>query len=634
MNRLLRLTTGLALLASPLAAAPHWTPLGPYGGFVSTLTVDPSSPQGLYATSRFQGSFKSLDGGATWNQIHIGPVSGNVAVDPAQPTTLYQSFNFNQLLKSTDGGATWHLSSRGLVQTSIEVIAVDPAQHTRVYLGGESLWRSLDGGASWQRARQGLPKGFAGRILALAVAPSPPGSLYAATGAGVFKSLDGGGSWQPARQGMPAGPVPTLAIAPANPQILWAGVNATVFRSTDGGASWSATAGQPVGLVTSLAVDPGDPSTATVGTFDHGVYRTTDAGAHWTPAGPRANAEVPAVAATATTLYAGVVPDFRDPGGVLASSDGGVTWQPRNTGLLALTAYDLAIDPRHPEALWAATGVTGLYHSIVGGREWDLSAQPPAPPFDPLSPPSIFSVAVSADGARLYTVFNLELWASDDDGGDWTAFLIAGRLPPFLLISSVRTHPVDASTLYARSSRTIFASHDSGAHWNTLPSPGFGCAIADVALASSAPATLYVLGSNSGGPGGCGPVAGIVRSTNGGASWTKTNVGLKGSIDSVAVDPLDARTVYAQTSRGLSKSTDGGATWFRAGKATSGDLVFATGGGTLWEARGTQVFASHDGGASWQSTGGPQAVILRLIADPTRPDRLFAATSGGVWVLQ
>jgi photosystem II stability/assembly factor-like uncharacterized protein len=631
---LLAVTFVLTALASPLAAAPRWTPLGPYGGFVSTLSVDPASPQVLYATSRFQGSFKSLDGGANWSTIHVGPVSGNVAVDPVQPTTLYQSFNFNQLLKSTDGGATWRLSSRSLVQTSIEVIAVDPAQHTRVYVGGESLWRSLDGGASWQRARQGLPKGFAGRIMALAVAPSPAGTVYADTGAGVFKSLDGGSSWKPARQGLPAGAVTTLAMAPANSQVLWASVNAAVFRSTDGGASWSATAGQPAGLVTSLAVDPGDPSTATAGTFDHGIYRTTDAGAHWTPAGPRAGAEVPAVAATATHLYAGVVPDFRDPGGVLASSDGGATWQPRNTGLLALTAYDLAIDPHHPETLWAAAGVTGLYRSTVGGRDWDLSAQPPAPLFDPLSPPAIFSVAVSADGARLYTVFNLELWASADDGANWTEFLIAGRLPPFLLISSVRTHPVDASTLYARSSKTIFASHDSGANWQTLASPGFGCAIADLALAPSAPSTLYVLGSNISGITRCGPVTGIVRSTNGGASWTNANGGLQGSVDSLAVDPLDARTVYAQTSRGLMKSTDGGATWLRAGKAKSGDLVFSTGGGTLWEARGSQVFASHDGGATWQSTGGPQAVILRLIADPTSPDRLYAATSGGVWVLQ
>jgi photosystem II stability/assembly factor-like uncharacterized protein len=636
LNRLLTLAVTFplaALAAGPLAAAPHWTPLGPYGGFVDTLTVDPAAPQVLYATSRFQGSFKSLDGGATWNQIHIGPVSGNVAVDPAQPTTLYQSFNFNQLLKSTDGGATWRLSSRGLAQTSIEVIAVDPAQHTRVYVGGESLWRSLDGGASWQRARQGLPKGFAGRIMALAVAPSPAGTVYADTGAGVFKSIDGGSSWQPARQGMPASAVTTLAMAPANSQILWASEAAVVFRSTDGGASWSATAGQPAGLVTSLAVDPGDPSTATVGTFDHGVYRTTDAGAHWTPAGPHAGAEVPALAATATNLYAGVVPDFRDPGGVLASSDGGATWQPRNTGLLALTAYDLAIDPHHPETLWTAAGVTGLYRSTVGGLEWDLSAQPPAPPFDPLSPPSIFSVAVSADGARLYTVFNLELWASDDAGASWSAFLIDGSLPPFLLISSVRTHPVDASTLYARSSQTIFASHDSGANWQTLTSPGFGCAIADLALAPSAPATLYVLGSNSGGPGGCDPVAGIVRSTNGGP-WAKADHGLKGTIDSLAVDPLDAQTVYVQTSRGLSKSTNGGGTWSRAGKSTSGELVFSTDGGTLWEARGTQVFASHDGGATWQSTGGPQAVILRLIVDPANPDRLYSVTSGGVWVLE
>src|SRR6266851_421233 len=92
----------VALTFSPtvLAAAPHWTPLGPYGGPMSTLTVDPAASGTVYATSLYQGSFKSIDGGATWIQMHAGPVSGNVAVDPARPATIYESFNFNQVAKS------------------------------------------------------------------------------------------------------------------------------------------------------------------------------------------------------------------------------------------------------------------------------------------------------------------------------------------------------------------------------------------------------------------------------------------------------------------------------------------------------------------------------------------------------
>ncbi len=632
MNRLLLLTAALTLLASPLAAAPHWAPIGPYGGRVDTLTADPSAPQMVYATATGQGSFKSTDAGATWNHIHIGPVSGNVAVDPVQPTTIYQALSLNQVLKSTDGGATWRASSRGLAQAMIAVTAVDPARHTRVFVAGNGVWRSLDGGISWNLARQGLPKGFAGLVDALAVAPSPAGTLYAATNSGVFKSLDAGSSWAPARQGLPSGKVLTLALAPANPRILWASLLlGGVFRSTDGGASWSATADHPPGIVISLAVDPGDPSKATAGTFDHGLYRTTDAGAHWTPEGPRATAEVPAVAATAANLFASVVPDFLDPGGVLASSDGGATWQPRNTGLHALTAFDLAIDPHHPESLWAAAGATGLYHSSSGGLNWDLSAQPPAPPFDPLSPPFTLGAAFSADGVHLYAVFDFELWGSEDAGASWRV-LLGSPMTPDSFIASVRTHAADASTLYARSFHTTYGSHDSGATWQTVGRPGFRCAIADLALAPSAPATLYALGSNSPGITSCVVVDSISRSADGGASWTKADAGLKGTIFSLAVDPLDARTVYAQTSRGLMKSTDGGVIWSRAGKSTSGELLFSADGGTLWEARGTQVFASHDGGATWQALSGPPTVILRLIADPTSPGRLYAATPGGVWV--
>jgi hypothetical protein len=107
------------------------------------------------------------------------------------------------------------------------------------------------------------------------------------------------------------------------------------------------------------------------------------------------------------------------------------------------------------------------------------------------------------------------------------------------------------------------------------------------------------------------------------------------------VDPLDPRILYATSGgrfsnpTGVSKSTDGGATWSGLGPPVVGNLVFSAGGGTLWGNQGSQVFASRDGGASWQSVGGPQVYTIdRLIPDPADPDRLYAATSGGIWVLE
>jgi hypothetical protein len=205
LNRLLVLSVlALALTASPLSAAPHWVPLGPYGGFVETLTVDPVQPQVLYSTANLQGTFKTLDGGASWTLIHIGIASGSVAVDPSRHTTIYQSFDFKQVLKSNDGGATWSSSNRGLPNFVVGVIAVDPAKRTRVYVASDGVWHSLDGGFSWKRSRRPMPEGTARHILALAVARRPAGTVYAATGAGVFRSVDAGDTWKPASLGLPA----------------------------------------------------------------------------------------------------------------------------------------------------------------------------------------------------------------------------------------------------------------------------------------------------------------------------------------------------------------------------------------------------------------------------------------------
>ncbi|RME52766.1 MAG: hypothetical protein D6790_18380, partial [Caldilineae bacterium] len=68
------LLAGLVLVglhASRSQAAPAaggWTPLGPEGGPVNDLAVDPTTSDTIYAATG-AGVFKSTDGGGTWSGI-------------------------------------------------------------------------------------------------------------------------------------------------------------------------------------------------------------------------------------------------------------------------------------------------------------------------------------------------------------------------------------------------------------------------------------------------------------------------------------------------------------------------------------------------------------------------------------
>ena len=64
---------------------------------------------------------------------------------------------------------------------------------------------------------------------------------------------------------------------------------------------------------------------------------------------------------------------------------------------------------------------------------------------------------------------------------------------------------------------------------------------------------------------------GVFKSTNGGATWQRKNVGLTNlRILSLAVHPLSPLRVFAGTEQGLFASTDGGGSWSRVSLNTGG----------------------------------------------------------------
>ena len=97
-------------LSAPAYAG--WTSIGPYGGNVTSLAIDPVTPTTLYAGTG-SGVFKSTNGGASWVAASSGMISTSVsklAIDPMTPTTLYAGANGNFVYKSTNGGVSWTMS--------------------------------------------------------------------------------------------------------------------------------------------------------------------------------------------------------------------------------------------------------------------------------------------------------------------------------------------------------------------------------------------------------------------------------------------------------------------------------------------------------------------------------------------
>src|SRR5690348_6645992 len=160
----LLLIFGLGSGFAPLLAGTNeWTSVGPFGGYIKALVVDPQNTRTIYAAT-YNGIFKTTDGAATWRQAGAGltgpyPVFAGLAIDPRRPSNLYVwGANVYGMFKTTDGAATWNpVGLPDRFQVSAVAIAPDSATYVSGTMTGvnygppqySSILRSIDGGASW-----------------------------------------------------------------------------------------------------------------------------------------------------------------------------------------------------------------------------------------------------------------------------------------------------------------------------------------------------------------------------------------------------------------------------------------------------------------------------------------------------
>jgi photosystem II stability/assembly factor-like uncharacterized protein len=384
--------------------------------------VDSSGNQSLFVGG-FDGLFHYDEHSGTWRQIEtltdyiVGlAVSPDFEDDKTIAVTTYVKGAF----VSDDGGGTWGFANEGLTvddggsgnkfaplrRLGGVVFSPDYANDGTIF-GADwvRITKSTDRGASWREIEVAPPPPDSPlRQFVLAVSPSfsSDQTVFAATRQGeVFRSEGAGerGTWTevdrfPER-------VRSLAISPdyANDRVLYAGTVVGVYVSKDGGDSWNATGprmstptqGRDIEPAALVAVSPGYGADGTVfaGT-DSGLFVTRDAGRSWT--------EITAAPLTASSQIEAVAisPDYQNDqtvlvstrgGGLLRSTDGGVSFLPVGTELI--DANHLVADFSNPmsapiqfspsfatDRTVYAYAQTDVVRSTDGGDSWKILRLP------------------------------------------------------------------------------------------------------------------------------------------------------------------------------------------------------------------------------------------------------------------
>ena len=531
-----------------------------------------------------------------------------------------------------------------------------------------------------------------GSITALAADAVAHRTVYAAArGGGVFVSRDGGHSWSDGNHGLTDPDVTGLAVDPTRGGTLFVATRTGgVYRSTDGAASWTRTAaglerGDRFASLTSIAVDPGDPSRLLAGSNETtAVYRSTDGGLHWAPSA----GGLPDFAwitgftfdrASPATVWARAQP------GLWRSDDSGVTWSEVAPDVFdGLSVVGVAIPPDVPDAVYVAT-VFELWKSSDGGTTFerlpDLPPRSPAasdkladdtttyvrwmvwgvvwqivdPPPGPAAAPSAaggdiasellpanrgIEFRLSFEGPKrsreaattgtsslpLFLATDAGLFVTRDDGEHWQ--VLNDGLPTLELTVLAETDPAHPRLLAGSDGSGVFALGESGP-WQSA-SHGLEAAI----ISAWAPSDGGVLLAGTRG-------AGVLRSGDGGRSWHPANRG--GLTDSwiygLTVDPSDPARVYAATDVGTFRTSDRGASWTELATGLPYGLSFTvavdpTDPMTLYAAGNDGVRRSRDGGETWQpaNAGLEGRQVRSLVLDPTDSRALLAGVYGaGVW---
>ena len=224
----------LAISTNILAQEPFWQPTnGPNAADLRALAINASGH--IFAASYGGGIFRSMDNGDNWTAVNRGLANTNVRALAIDPTSghIFAGTDGGGIFRSMNNGDNWTAQNSGLLNFNISALAINSSGHIFAGTDGGGIFRSMDNGENWTAVNIGL--GSTSRVGALAI-NSTSGHVFAGTNSRVYRSMDNGESWASV-SGPPFYTVVALAIN-SRGHIFWG--DGGVYRSTNNGNSWTA----------------------------------------------------------------------------------------------------------------------------------------------------------------------------------------------------------------------------------------------------------------------------------------------------------------------------------------------------------------------------------------------------------
>ena len=512
---------------------------------------------------------------------------------------------------SRPGDAPWEPSGPDNVGGRMLALAINPERPETVWAGsaGGGLWRSYTGGigSAWERVSTGFGVTAASAVV---LAPGDTSTVYLGTGE-VYRYQEalGGVVHRPTRGSYGMG----------------------ILKSSDGGATWAISLdwsrNQERG-VQMLRFDPTDDATVWAATTE-GIYVTRDAGATWTQS-------LDVVMGTDVTVNPADPDDIlavcgnqESPGyGFYRTTDGGATWTQVTEGLPASYIGKVLLS-RHPtdsETVYASIGDdifggggTYLVRTTDGGDTWETLST-----FDYAGIQGWYShyVGVNPLDTDVLYLGGVNLFRSDAEGQGITPLT-----PIHADHHAIAFHPTDPDVVYFAGDGGVYRTTDGG---NTIENLEFGLRTAQFYNGTSvAPDGAVMLGGLQDN--------GTVRA-DGGDNWAAV-FGRDGGW--TAIDPSDTNVAYASSQfLAIRRSSDGGMTFpvgislpFASEIAFIAPYALAPSAPSTLYAGASIVFRSTDRGDSWTATNGGANLdpngnpALALSVSPTDADVVYVATA-------
>lgn len=661
------------------AAYGDWQVVGPSGGDVRVIAIDPKDKDRLYVSTLDGQIHTSSDGGRSWrllvNLNRPELVLDQLFVDSRDSRTIYTSGNRHKaaggFFRSTDGGATWK-ESKELKNEAIHSMTQSPLDPNVLLIGTTTgVWISKNSGADWEKiSSPTMPV----NIDSLAMDPRNTSTIYAGTWWRAYKTTDAGKNWRLIRDGMiDDSDVFAITLDSRNPEHIVASACSGIYESQNGGEKWAKIQGIPSQSrrTRDIVQHPSMPGTIYAGTTE-GFWMSSNGGKNWALTTQR-NLEINSIAvhpAEPNRVFIGTN-NF----GVMVSNDGGRNFVQTNDNFTSRLTYSVTPDIQQANRLYAATHNTAMgggffFISNDGGRTWQQGRN-----LD-VGRVRVFAVLQDAtDPSLMYLGTNVGLFRSLDRGLSWTQIVApkvvkplkkavakkpvakkgvtkpvavaAATAPPVLALIPAITEKVNVlepdgkGGIFAGSNHGLYRTHDISKGWEKVAiGSEFSRNIYAVHVAAARPDTIWLGTATSG----------VLVSRDGGKTWAKTSGAVDNMpVSSITSDPKRPDYIYVGTVQTFYLSRDHGHTWIRRGGGLSlgnftsilinpnnTDEILLS---SSFESDGG-IFISTDAGNKWKRVDTkemkvPSRRVWTMAFDPQDPDRIFAGThSSGVYKIE